>query len=542
MGIGSGLDSKWGTMRTKRWATAFASAGLIAGGLLVSDSAGAGREVSTLPSGVPISVSIDSPADGTTYVLPAGQTTVPVPVTGTASVGKIRRDTTLVIVADTSLSMRGPTGTDCTTPDSRIRCLKKRIRQINGFLASDFSRVKKVGLVSFDAPRDEVRYDVNSAVPGRQVLVNPASSGNALNAAANSMRLGGGGTTNYHSGLRGAIRTLNSPGNNSEQNVIAFVSDGRDNTPPAFSRLADRVPPNTSILTFAFGQTDRDPPIRCVTNAAQGRSLRQLSRLSTLGSGRCVDDRTTERFLEELSELVEDGIPTLDAVGISVNGGPSSPADTTGIPLPEFGPVTTGWTENLNLGLGEHEICATAFGTDRDGKGDVTTCITVFVIDADIVVEKTASNGDCATTDSGGTDGCCPSNPAADGGTPPTCDVWFDVTVRNDGPADTQQVVGSDVLPPEVTFQEAQASQGTYDPTTGTWDIGALAVGESATLLIKTTAEIPSLQASSSTVPSSSVPPPCLEITNTAEAFSEVSDPNLANNVAEASLEVCAPK
>ena len=64
--------------------------------------------------------------------------------------------------------------------------------------------------------------------------------------------------------------------------------------------------------------------------------------------------------------------------------------------------------------------------------------------------------------------------------------VIFTVTATNIGPNPATGVKLSDGVPPGLTFVSAEPSQGTtYTPSTGVWDIGALAVGAQATLMLR---------------------------------------------------------
>jgi uncharacterized repeat protein (TIGR01451 family)/fimbrial isopeptide formation D2 family protein len=61
--------------------------------------------------------------------------------------------------------------------------------------------------------------------------------------------------------------------------------------------------------------------------------------------------------------------------------------------------------------------------------------------------------------------------------------VTFTLTVTNHGPDGTDAIVVHDSLPPNLTYISDTGS-GSYDPATGDWDVGALGVGNHATLAI----------------------------------------------------------
>ncbi len=63
--------------------------------------------------------------------------------------------------------------------------------------------------------------------------------------------------------------------------------------------------------------------------------------------------------------------------------------------------------------------------------------------------------------------------------------IWYTVTVSNGGPSAASGVEVTDYWPTDkVTFVSALASQGAYDGTTGVWQVGSLAVLESASLVL----------------------------------------------------------
>ena len=63
--------------------------------------------------------------------------------------------------------------------------------------------------------------------------------------------------------------------------------------------------------------------------------------------------------------------------------------------------------------------------------------------------------------------------------------VQFEIELTNGGPSDASGVTVLDQLPDGLTFQAARASQGTYDPNTGIWNVGVVAAGASPTLEIE---------------------------------------------------------
>jgi len=97
--------------------------------------------------------------------------------------------------------------------------------------------------------------------------------------------------------------------------------------------------------------------------------------------------------------------------------------------------------------------------------------------------------------------------------------VTFTITATNTGPNDATGVAVTDSLPFGLGFVSATASAGDYAPATGLWTIGALADGETATLTLVATVEVPGA------------------LTNTvAVSASDQPDPDTSNNNAGASI------
>ncbi len=70
--------------------------------------------------------------------------------------------------------------------------------------------------------------------------------------------------------------------------------------------------------------------------------------------------------------------------------------------------------------------------------------------------------------------------------------IEITLELANDGPDEATGVIVTDELPDGLLFINATASVGTYDNTTGAWNVGTLSSGGTATLLIEaeTTAEV----------------------------------------------------
>ena len=62
--------------------------------------------------------------------------------------------------------------------------------------------------------------------------------------------------------------------------------------------------------------------------------------------------------------------------------------------------------------------------------------------------------------------------------------VVLGTTVKNNGPDTANNVQVTSLLPKELKYVSATPSQGTYDPTTGIWNIGTILNGQSVTLNI----------------------------------------------------------
>ncbi|MBU5299074.1 DUF11 domain-containing protein [Clostridium sporogenes] len=101
--------------------------------------------------------------------------------------------------------------------------------------------------------------------------------------------------------------------------------------------------------------------------------------------------------------------------------------------------------------------------------------------------------------------------------------VVYPIRVSNFGPADAQNVILTDAIPPEITGAEFSTDGGiTFNPWPGSFNIGTLTAGETRNILIRGTVS----------------PSATGIISNTAEVSSTTEDPNPSNNTSTVDVEV----
>ena len=143
----------------------------------------------------------------------------------------------------------------------------------------------------------------------------------------------------------------------------------------------------------------------------------------------------------------------------------------------DFGDTVTLTLEGtVNPGNGGNTIAnvttaASGDQTDPSPVGDDLQEVVVVDEEADLVTVKTLASGD-STPDEGDT-------------------VTFDITVTNNGSDTATNVDLTDLLPAGLTptANNGGITQGTYDPVTGLFSIGTLAVGQTATLTLEGTVD-----------------------------------------------------
>ncbi|MEN2412276.1 PKD domain-containing protein [Flavobacterium mesophilum] len=86
--------------------------------------------------------------------------------------------------------------------------------------------------------------------------------------------------------------------------------------------------------------------------------------------------------------------------------------------------------------------------------------------------------------------------------------ITFEIVITNSGPQNTTGVEVTDLLPSGYTYSSFTATKGTYNPTTGKWNIGSLLNGDSQTLQVTAIVNPTGNYANVAEVTASSLPDP----------------------------------
>jgi hypothetical protein len=364
--------------RARRWRLCAVIVGALA---LTALPAWAGSASTNLPNGAELTVSIDSPADGTEFL--ADGAPVPVPVSGTALIGLGDPQATIVYVFDASGST-GNAGGACGTI---LACEKTFFTGLNSAAASSGS-VNQIGLAVFGA--DAVSADMTPAV-GDGALSDPDDGNTAINSIVltnggfnyqvgqYTVKNGNADGTNYAAALQQALAILGASSDPSK--FLVFASDG-------LSNQGGLAAFNAAVATLTGSGTVANSIAIGASASCAGGTDGTLDAIAVNG-GQCfaVPDPN------DLPDLIPNLIgSTLTKVEMTVGGGTPTLL-TTVRATPVAGPaMVTYSTMTAGLSPGSHQICVTAFGTDvSEGSADVQTCVTVEVFDL-LLAPATATN------------------------------------------------------------------------------------------------------------------------------------------------------
>ena len=308
---------------------------------------------------------------------------MPVPVTGTASVGVGPPQATIVYVFDASGST-GNAGGACGTV---LACEQTFFTGLNT-AAGASGAVNHIGLVVFG--NDAVKADMTPGGGDDQLgvsadgntVVNSISlfnSGFNYNVAQYTSKNGDADGTNYAAALQQALAELTA--STDSKKFLIFASDGLSNA----GTLSDF---NAALTAIAGTGTVANSFAVGASSACTGGTTGNLADI-TVNGGQCFAVPNPN----DLPNIIPNFIgSTLTSLTMSVDGGPQTPVATTPA-LPQPGPATVTYsTMTAGLNPGSHVICVTANATDvTGGSASTTTCVTVKVYDL-LLTPATATN------------------------------------------------------------------------------------------------------------------------------------------------------
>ena len=327
------------------------AASALLGTLAFASTALAGTTTTNLPNGAALSVSVDTPLTGATFLVPQGQTTVDVPVAGTAAVGKGTPNAAWIYVIDVS----GSTGLNLCSGASVVSCERTAVTTLNSAVVSDGSGLE-VGLVVF---ADSSATADMAAAAGDQNFVAPSDSGVAtvigsvvVNGIGQFTPHSVGTGTNFAAGLQSALALVGAT--SAQQKNVVFLSDGESNasgTLAAFNTaLASIAGANAKIFPFAVGSGSS------CTGGTQG-TLKDMADATGTACTVVADPANLPSIVVNLTATKLNSVAlTIDAVANAL--------DTLTPALPTAGPVTANYTSTaLAQSPGTHQACATSTGT-----------------------------------------------------------------------------------------------------------------------------------------------------------------------------------
>jgi uncharacterized repeat protein (TIGR01451 family) len=222
----------------------------------------------------------------------------------------------------------------------------------------------------------------------------------------------------------------------------------------------------------------------------------------------------------------------LDNVTFTVIVRNNGPDDATGVSLDDLLPAGLVWVSDDSSGAYDHTTGVWTIGSLADG-AFVTLNIVAQVWGHNTIIDNVANasamefdpnlaNNRANVTINVPASADIAVTKTVNNATPNYLgNVVFTVTVQNNGPDDATGVKLSDLLPAGLVWISDNPSQGSYDHVTGIWDIGDLYV-EQGPVTLNITAMVNKTG----------------NITNVANASSDLYDWNLTNNAANATVSI----
>lgn len=349
---------------------------------LAAPMAAVGTTSGSLPNGAELTVGVTSPVDGDSFLVPAGDSTVDVPLSGTASIATGAPSTSWIYVVDVS----GSTALACDGGRTVLTCEKQAVKGLNDLVVTDGSALESAVAVFATG---SATADMQAA-GGDQPFTTP--SGTDVDTVVDSIHDGGigqftarttssSGSTNFAAGLQAAASLVGSA-SGSRVNVV-FLSDGQSNagTIGQFDAALAAVSGGATIYPFAVGGG----------SSCTGGSAGTLGDMAAASGTTCFAVPNPATLPDVIKNVTK---TTLTGLDVTLDGTPVTATPSTA--LPTDGPASITWTApGDDLAPGTHEVCATAYGigpaSDPTATGSVKRCES-FAVYAFALTPPTATN------------------------------------------------------------------------------------------------------------------------------------------------------
>ena len=253
----------------------------------------------------------------------------------------------------------------------------------------------------------------------------------------------------------------------------ATVSPPADVTDP---NLANNTATDTDALTpqadLAITKTDG------VTSVVPGTSTTYTIVVSNAGPSTAVDQAVTDDFPAAITAVSWTAVASAGSSVAAASGTGNIPTAVT--LLPGGTAIFTAVAQISSSATGTLINTATVAVPPGDNTpgNNTATDTTRLTPDVDLTLTKTVND---PTPNVGDT-------------------ITFTVTLTDKGPSNATGVQVTDLLPTGLTYVSSNASQGSYDPATGLWNLASVANGADAVLVVQARVVSPDAETNTATI------------------------------------------
>ena len=307
-----------------------------------------------------VSVSIDMPRQNYSIQLNASQTSVDLPLHGSAGIRHSTPEVSYIYIIDTSGSTAEP-DLPCT---SVLDCVQDFFQTLHDEVTRDGS-AKLAAVINFD---DEATVSAElSAAEDRAIDIAIKSGDNADY-----------GGTNCIAALNKAIELVESPDNTADSTVVVFAGDGQCNEKDIDDWSGDGDPTEAAKALGKTGAVVHSIAVGDDVNCTEYGRYGLANYLAQIPqNGGACHSIPEPHTLPNLIETIVGA--SLTGLELQIDGNDTVMTNTPD--LPAEGPIKFKFGTTIELDPGSHSICVRATGQDSfDDVASVQDCHDVFVM------------------------------------------------------------------------------------------------------------------------------------------------------------------